>query len=248
MDKSVKIVSIKNPSQIKPEEWENIIKPISVFIINSWGDYKFEKISKHYKSLDEVILGKIDEEIVMVTGYNWISLEKESIKKNILRIGLTVVNSNHRFRNKGLMSTIITSIIIKEYLKKKLRPFWIVLRTSDSRVYGSIYKRLNSVFPSVPYTKPSLVIEKIAKRAAEVISPEYEFDKNTFAIRGAFKNYPSLLNANLKADKYHDEVVVRAMDSWLDYQNGDALIVVSRMDFKVILKFLLRKIAKAFTK
>jgi len=142
-------------------------------------------------------------------------------------------------RNKGLamfMNYTILRMLWRRRIKKAkwriwkwFQPLYITFRTYNPILYRAISKRID-VVPSVKGRIPSPQEVKIAREVANLSSPEYKFDPQTFVIEGALSSYPELFkneNVPWTSDRRVNEFFEKHLK--LSEKKGNVFVVVGRV-------------------
>jgi len=243
------IVSIiNNPNRNLDEKTKDILQEeILDLTRSSWGDYEKEKINNNFLKLDQIILGRIKNELCFITGGKWEHIYYKNNRVPVYRIGLTVVRKFTRNReylwNKGIMSNGILSLLKSVLLRNSFKSFYVVFRTLEPVTYQSVVKNLNYVLPDFQgRIRPNDKEKSIALQVSKIINPICNFDEDKFIIRQAFAKNLTLAKVKLnQVEQFKNEKIKKFFMTNLDYNQGDAFIVLTKVNILIFLKYQLKK-------
>lgn len=210
------------------QERETLIEAITDFLKQTWNSYDSGKIRDHFITLDTIVIGRRAGEVIFISGANWI--RNTHTKHDIYRIGLTIVSA--KYRGRGLMISVVGRLIVSALIRRFGRPFYVVLRTADTKVYGALVSIFGRVLPDYrDRHQPTGAERDIAKGFARNISPNNFFDADNFVVRGVFPH-------SEKTKPHHNKAIQSYFYSKLG--EGDAFIVVVRANIQAAFRFAVK--------
>lgn len=216
----------------------SIEKEIVDIISASWGDYGLEKIHNLLQSLDVIIISSENNKVIGFLGYSWIFTNIDNKAYKILRISLTAVNRN--YQRKGIMIKMVTRALFSAFRRNRFKSFFLGLRTADPIVCKFIYKYCHNTFPRLADNDNPPVIIKLAKIVSEDIDSLLFFDEKEMVARNAYKNRLDLSLSKKDLLSSFDNEVANFLKNKLNYDNGDALIIITKVSFFLMVKIILK--------
>lgn len=243
---------IKKPDENLPVAVkEKLNREITDLLEKAWPEYDKRKVYDVFLKLDDVILGRIDGELCMISGGGWQGIN-EIANLRVYRVGLTVVAEESKktknLRGKGLMTKGVTSLISNALKENKFQSFYIGFRTLEPVVYLSTIKNLQRVLPDLcGRYLPNNIEEQIALQISKVINPDCDFDEKKFVTKKAFSKYMEIVAKKYnEINQFKDERVKQFFLDNLNYREGDAFVVIAKVSLFYLVTNKIRKAIRKF--
>ncbi|RKY63594.1 MAG: hypothetical protein DRQ08_09335 [Candidatus Latescibacterota bacterium] len=236
-----RIEVIEEPNRKLKSIRSKVISDIKNLTKKVWGDPR--DLAAQWFSLADVLL--IARKEGNMKGFATGKYLKDNV---VLLLGTVIIPDA---RNKGLatfMNTFILRLAWKRILKKAkwkvwkwLQPLYLVFRTENPSLYEAISKKIR-VVPSIKGLSPSHYEVKIATEVATMLSPNCEFDRDTFVIKKACSAYPELSYPQEKIPWARDKRINEFCERYLRLteREGNIFVIVGRISVPLF-KFMLTK-------
>lgn len=239
---------IKKPKKNLNQDKDVLVEEISELARSSWEEYEKEKIENIFLGLDHIILGRIEGELCFVTGGRWEPLYYRKNKVPVYRIGLTIVGKFNKkgecLRRKGILSKGISVLLGNVFLMRPFSSFYLTFRTLDPIIYKFAFKNLDYILPDCQgYSRPNDKEKNIALQVSKNIDPACEFDQDKFVTKRAYRGNLRLAEKKLEElELFLDEEVKLFFEKNINYQQGDAFIILAKVNLYSFLKYRFRKL------
>ena len=188
-------------------------------------------------------------------AFNVLSLleaELEGRPTQVMHLGLVMVDPS--FRGRGMSATLYGLTCVLMFLAGQGRPLWISNVSQVPAVVGMVAETFSDVFPSPrPGARRSFDHLTLARqimaqhRSAFGVGPEAGFDEARFVITDAYTGgSDALKKAFEQAAPHRTEAYNAFCRDQLDYERGDDLIQIGRIDMAAAGRYL-RKVAPPTT-
>lgn len=170
----------------------------------------------------------------------------------VLHLGLVMVDPDERSKSLSWVLYGLTCFLI--FFRRQFRPVWISNVTQVPAVVGMVSEMFSDVWPRPNPAKERrtlmhlLLARRImaAHRHVFGVGPEAGFDEIRFVITDAYTGGSDDLKKTWEAaPKHRDDRTNAFCAQMLDYDRGDDLIQLGRMDLSAIRKYLSREVPKS---
>lgn len=168
----------------------------------------------------------------------------------VLHLGLVMVDPGERSKHLSWVLYGLTCFLL--FFRKQFRPIWISNVTQVPAVVGMVSEMFSDVWPQPAPTRRTLTHQLLARRIMENhrpvfgVGPEAGFDEARFVIANAYTGGSDDLKKTFAvAAKHRDPRYNDFCADLLDYQRGDDLIQLGRMDLAAVRGFLARDVPKS---
>jgi hypothetical protein len=162
----------------------------------------------------------------------------------VTHLGLVMVDPAIRGQGLSWILYGLTCLIL--FVRNQFRPIWLSNVTQVPAVVGLVSEIFSDVFPTPDANARRsfdhlLVARQIMARHREDfgVGPEAEFDEDSFVIANAYSNGSDALKKTFdSAPKHRDPRFGAFCQSALDYQRGDDLLQIARIDLTASRRYL----------
>ncbi len=162
----------------------------------------------------------------------------------VMHLGLVMVDP--AFRGRGLSATLYGLTCVLMFLARQGRPLWISNVSQVPAVVGMVAETFSDVFPSpAPAARRSYDHLTLARqimsrhRAAFGVGPDAAFDEATFVIADAYTGGSDALKKTFEQSAKHRLEAYNAFClARLDYDRGDDVIQIGRIDMAAAARYL----------
>ncbi len=168
----------------------------------------------------------------------------------VLHLGLVMVDPQERSRHLSWVLYGLTCFLI--FFRKQFRPVWISNVTQVPAVVGMVSEMFSEVWPQPGPSRRTLMHQLLARRimqnhrAVFGVGPEAGFDEARCVITNAYTGGSDDLKKTFAMAAQHRDPRYNAFCAqMLDYQRGDDLIQLGRMDLAAVRGFLARDVPKS---
>jgi hypothetical protein len=168
----------------------------------------------------------------------------------VLHLGLVMVDPDARSRNLSWVLYGLTCFLI--FFRRQFRPVWISNVTQVPAVVGMVSQMFSDVWPAPNGGRRSLRHVLLARlimadhRHVFGVGPDAGFDEEKFLITNAYTGGSDDLRKSWdEAPKHRDAVFNSYCAAMLDYERGDDLLQLGRMDQAAMRNFLAREVPKS---
>ncbi len=150
------------------------------------------------------------------------------------------------YQHKNLSNTLNFVLLKKLFLRNFFRRFYCVARTANPVVVAAMGKYMNA-YPSPYRSSPDAQEVEIASEIAKMLSPDKEFNPQTFVIKKAFLQDGNLPKEFSNIPHYSDKIN-SFCDRYLQYdkKEGDAFVIVGQASFRGFVKYFFGKYFSCF--
>lgn len=167
----------------------------------------------------------------------------------VLHLGLVMVDPDARSRSLSWVLYGLTCFLL--FFKRQFRPLWISNVTQVPAVVGMVSGMFSDIYPQPGAARRSLRHLLIARRIMEGhrhvfgVGPEAGFDEDRFVITNAYTGGSDDLKKSFEAaPKHRDAEFNDFCEAVLDYDRGDDVIQLGRLDLPAIRRYLAREVPK----
>lgn len=168
---------------------------------------------------------------------------------DVLHLGLVMVAPDVQSRQLSWVLYGLTCFLI--FMRHQFRPVWISSVTQVPAVVGMVEGMFSDVWPGPAAGRRSLTQLLIARRimadhrAVFGVGPEAEFDEDRFVITNAYTGGSDHLKKSWEAAPKHRRDAVNAYCAEaLDYERGDDVLQLGRMDMAAMRRYLAREVPR----
>jgi len=217
------------------------------------GDLNYGVFSTESDSLSRSIITLVKNQDSQVIAFNALAVmpvELHDRTTDVLHLGLVMVDPDER--SKGLSWILYGLTCFLLFVRNGMRPLFISNVTQVPAVVGLVGETFSAVFPT-PDKTDNTDFEKLllargimsAHRFVFGVGDEAEFDENSFVIKNAYTGGSDHLK------KTFDEAAKHRLDHYnefckqqLDYQRGDDLLQIGRIDLAAASNYATRSVPK----
>jgi hypothetical protein len=169
----------------------------------------------------------------------------------VLHLGLVMVDPEEQ--SQGLSWILYGLTCMMLFFRNQLRPLWISNVTQVPAVVGMVAETFNDVFPT-PLRRderslPHLVLARTIMsehRHVFGVGPEAGFDEDRFVITNAYTGGSDDLKKTFdKAPRHRDQTYNDFCRELLDYDRGDDLLQLGRIDVAAATGYLKKSVPRA---
>lgn len=179
-----------------------------------------------------------------------IDLELDGRPTQLIHLGLVMVDPEQR--SKGLSWVLYGLTCFLLFIRNQGRPIWISNVTQVPAIVGMVSETFSDVYPD-PATgnlrkfRHLVLGRQILKSHRHVfgVGPEAEFDETAFVIRNAYTGGSDNLKKTFEAAQKHRQPVYNEFcGKVLDYERGDDLIQIGRLDLGAARRYLVNMVPR----
>jgi hypothetical protein len=178
------------------------------------------------------------------------TLETRPEPTEVLHLGLVMVDPDLRSRNLSFLLYGLTCFLL--VLRKQFRPLWVSNVTQVPAVVGMVTTMFSDVWPAPPgrgadrRTLGHLILARqimAHHRHVFGVGPDAGFDEGRFVITDAYTGGSDDLKKTLADATPHRDAAFNALCAReLDYDRGDDLLQLGRMDLPAVRRYLAREV------
>jgi hypothetical protein len=193
----------------------------------------------------------VDEETGQPIAFNALAtmdvvLDGEEVA--VTHLGLVMVDPDVRGLGLSWVLYGLTALVL--FARDGLRPKWISNVTQVPAVVGMVSDTFSDVYPSpLPGSRQSFAHLQLARgimarhRAVFGVGDEAGFDETSFVITDAYTGGSDALKKTFEAAPKHRNAIYNAFCARaLDYQRGDDVLQIGRIDLAGARRYLLRQV------
>lgn len=169
--------------------------------------------------------------------------------EEVLHLGLVMVYPNERSGGLSWVLYGLTCFLI--FFRRQFRPIWVSNVTQVPAVVGMVTSMFSDIYPAPEGGRRSLSHLLLARgimahhRAVFGVGEEAGFSEETFVISNAYTGGSDDLKKTWEAaPKHRDDRVNRFCQSVLDYERGDDVLQLGRLDLPAITRYVAREVPK----
>lgn len=178
------------------------------------------------------------------------TLDTDPHPTEVLHLGLVMVDPDERSRNLSWVLYGLTCFLI--FFRRQFRPIWISNVTQVPSVVGMVSEMFSDVWPRPDTGRRTLNHLLLARRIMADqrhvfgVGPKAGFDEERFVITDAYTGGSDDLKKTWDtAPKHRDERYNAFCAAQLDYDRGDDVIQLGRMDLTAMRTYLRREVPKS---
>lgn len=177
-------------------------------------------------------------------------VQRGGLPDDVLHLGLVMVDPAER--SGGLSWILYGLTCFALFVRRGLRPLWISSVTQVPAVVGMVAQTFDDVYPAQAGTRPSFAHQHLAyqimrkERAAFGVGEDAGFDPATQVITNAYTGGSDNLKKSFAvAAKHRDERYNRFCAETLDYDRGDDVLQIGRIDLSTARRFLAKSVPRS---
>lgn len=200
------------------------------------ADGYLEKIAKFFFIMR-------DEQVVGWTGYHRLKVEGRTC------LFIDATGMRPELQKTGVMTQVFSRFLASEFVRNKLKPIYVVMRTESPVVYYAFFKTVgqDNIYPNLLKAPPP-VVEKIGGYIAGWLNQADKFESPTLRILNAFEGpCPWRWTGNVEEhDAGHPLCSDVQINSYFleQLRPEDAFIIIARMSATVSVRLLGRALVK----
>lgn len=178
------------------------------------------------------------------------TLETVPQPTEVLHLGLVMVDPDERSKNLSWVLYGLTCFLI--FFRRQFRPVWISNVTQVPAVVGMVSEMFSGIWPNPKGGRRTLNHLLLARRImAEQrhvfgVGAEADFDEGNFVITNAYTGGSDNLKKTWdEAPKHRADLYNRFCADTLDYDRGDDVIQLGKMDLAAMRTYLAREVPKS---
>ena len=178
------------------------------------------------------------------------TLETAPQPTEVLHLGLVMVDPELRSRNLSFLLYGLTCFLL--VLRRQFRPIWVSNVTQVPAVVGMVATMFSDVWPTPPgrgaprRTLSHLILARAimaGHRHVFGVGPDAGFDEARFVITDAYTGGSDDLKKGFDVAQHHRDAAFNDFCAReLDYDRGDDLLQLGRMDIAAISRYLAREV------
>jgi len=168
----------------------------------------------------------------------------------VLHLGLVMVDPDERSKNLSWVLYGLTCFLL--FFRRQFRPVWVSNVTQVPAVVGMVSDMFSDVWPCPRQGRRTLSHLLVAREIMTTHRPvfgvgdEAGFDEEKFVITNAYTGGSDVLKKTwAAAPKHRDDGINRFCQDALDYDRGDDLLQLGRMDQAAMRSYLMREVPKS---
>lgn len=217
------------------------------------GSLTYGVFSGERERLEATIITLVCEKDGTPVAFNALAimrLETEPDPTEVLHLGLVMVDPDARSGGLSWVLYGLTCFLL--FVRHQFRPIWISNVTQVPAVVGMVSEMFSDIWPGPKAQRCTLNHVLLARRIMENhrhvfgVGADAGFDENRFVITNAYTGGSDDLKKSYEvAAKHRDEVYNDFCKAQLDYERGDDVIQLGRMDGAAIRRYLTREVPKS---
>jgi len=168
----------------------------------------------------------------------------------VLHLGLVMVDPDERSKNLSWVLYGLTCFLL--FFRRQFRPVWVSNVTQVPAVVGMVSDMFSDVWPCPRQGRRTLNHLLVAREIMATRRPVFGvgddagFDEENFVITNAYTGGSDDLKKTwAAAPKHRDDGINRFCQDALDYDRGDDLLQLGRMDQAAMRSYLMREVPKS---
>jgi len=168
----------------------------------------------------------------------------------VLHLGLVMVDPDERSKNLSWVLYGLTCFLV--FFRRQFRPVWISNVTQVPAVVGMVSGMFSDVWPGPRSDRRTLNHLLLARQIMDSqrhvfgVGPDARFDEDRFVIEDAYTGGSDDLKKTWdSAPKHRDARYNNFCADMLDYDRGDDLLQLGRMDLAAMRTYLAREVPKS---
>ena len=168
---------------------------------------------------------------------------------DVLHLGLVMVDPDQRSGGLSWVLYGLTCFLL--FIRNQFRPLWISNVTQVPAVIGMVSDMFSDIWPKPDADRRTLNHLLMARRILADhrhvfgVGPDAGFDEERFVITNAYTGGSDDLKKTWdEAPKHRDETFNAFCEAELDYNRGDDVLQLGRMDIPAIRRYLTREVPR----
>ena len=168
----------------------------------------------------------------------------------VLHLGLVMVDPDERSKNLSWVLYGLTCFLV--FFRRQFRPVWISNVTQVPAVVGMVSGMFSDVWPGPQAGRRTLNHLLLARQIMDGqrhvfgVGPDATFDEDRFVIENAYTGGSDDLKKTWDAaPKHRDDSYNAFCAAMLDYDRGDDVLQLGRMDLAAMRTYLSREVSKS---
>lgn len=216
------------------------------------GDLTYGVFSGDASRMSESIITLVsrDGRPVAFNALAVMTVDTQPRPTEVLHLGLVMVDPDERSGGLSWVLYGLTCFLV--FFRRQFRPVWISNVTQVPAIVGMVSGMFSDVFPSPVAERRTLTHLMLARRIlayhAHVfgVGKEAGFDEDRFVITNAYTGGSDDLKKTWEqAPKHRNPAFNDYCAAQLDYNRGDDVIQLGRMDMAAMRRYLLREVPKS---
>lgn len=169
---------------------------------------------------------------------------------DVLHLGLVMVDPEERSKNLSWVLYGMTCFLI--FFRRQFRPIWVSNVTQVPAVVGMVSEMFSDVWPRPEQGRRRLNHVLLAREIMATqrhvfgVGGDAVFDEESFVIANAYTGGSEALKKTWEASpKHRDDSYNRFCQQALNYERGDDVLQLGRMDLAAMRGYLLREVPKS---
>ncbi len=216
------------------------------------GSLTYGVFSGDSENLEDVIITLVRRRDGMPIAFNALTVmnvDTAPRPMDVLHLGLVMVDPDERSKNLSWVLYGLTCFLI--FFRRQFRPIWISNVTQVPAVVGMVSEMFSDVWPDPRGGRRSLNHVLLARlilarhRSVFGVGDDAVFDEERFVITNAYTGGSDDLKKTWgDAPKHRDDQFNRFCADQLDYDRGDDVIQLGKMDLVAMRGYLAREVPK----
>jgi hypothetical protein len=222
------------------------------------GRLRYGVLSGRLERLERAVIAVVYDRrrVVGFSAMSWLVVEVGGRPETVLHAGLCMVVPGAR--RSGLSGILCSAPALLAFARNRFTPLWVTNVTQVPAVAGLFQSAAGDVYPAPgcsesPPARHAHIAQAVMARERHVfgVGDDAEFDAERFVIRNAYTGGSDELKKSwARADKHRDPRVNELCRDLLDYERGDDLLQVGRLNVGVVVRLgaaLLARVARRAT-
>jgi hypothetical protein len=240
----------RRPSLLSEANKEGLYQSIIGVASQTFGDdmtpyWKGRAADKYLEKVTRVFLVMDARQLVGWTGYHRWRVNGHTC------IYIDATGMLPHLQKSGVMTQLFGSFLAYEFLRNRLRPIFIAMRSESPVVYHAFFRvvGMQNIYPNLQQ-RPTPEAVEIGMHVAKWLHQDEKFEPTTFRVRNAFDGpCPWRWSPTLEALKVEHPVCPdQQINSFFaeQLQPEDAFIIVAKMEASMSAKLLVRALRQKY--
>lgn len=217
------------------------------------GDLTYGVFAPNGAGLRETVITLVTDKVGAPVAFNALAIMTVDVApqpQQVLHLGLVMVDPDVQQRNLSWVLYGVTCFLI--FARRQLRPIWISNVTQVPAVVGMVDGMFSDVWPGPRAGPRKLSHLMLARgimaehRAVFGVGSEAVFDEDSFVISNAYTGGSDALGKSWEgAPKHRDAAYNAYCDAVLDYDRGDDVLQIGRMEMAAMRRYLVRAVPRS---
>lgn len=217
------------------------------------GSLTYGVFSGDRERLDATIITLVSQKDGTPIAFNALAVmevETEPQPTDVLHLGLVMVDPEARSGGLSWVLYGLTCFLL--FVRNQFRPLWISNVTQVPAVVGMVSDMFSDIWPAPNAGRRTLTHVLMARRIMENhrhvfgVGDDAVFDEDRFVITNAYTGGSDDLKKTWDdAPKHRQDAYNAFCAAQLDYERGDDVIQLGRMDMAAIRRYLTREVPKS---